>query len=437
LSLVPPNSRKNSIGSLSKPYEEWPQRSLGQALWPIAIALFLLKAAQVTRGGLFGLDLGPVWTALRAFLQHHPPYVPDFVYPPSCLLVLAPLGALSFRTAKFVVLAVGEAGLAISCFLTLEALGIRWRSSKGAAALLGTIFLFPVLTSLNYLNANILILPLFAIFIYLAARGRWSWAGILLGLSLAIKPILLPVLALPLLARQWKAAGLALFIPVGLSALALPLTAEGLDYFSRVLPYLLAGERGDLQQFNTTILGLGTMLHAPGLVTVALRLCVLGLMVLAVWRRWQAGGSEALRIVEVSGILVLSSFLASSWGLFYYEILLVPLLVSVFHPDSLLRHWLIWLGVFALSTDGLTHHSLSWETKLLLDQARTTVALLFILVVISILVFKRAAPKSGIRSWQPNSLVSRRATSISPKTTAQALDSHSTTPPDQPNSPHD
>jgi arabinofuranan 3-O-arabinosyltransferase len=246
LTLVPPNSQKNSIASLSRPNGEWRRRSLGQALWPIAIVIFLLKAAQGSRGMFFGSDLRPVWMALRAFLQHHPPYGPSyvdpwspFVYPPSCLFVLAPLGALSFRATRYVVLAVGSAGVAISCFLTLEALGIRWRSSKGAAALLGSVFFWPVLASFAYLNANILILPLLAIFIYLAACGRWRWAGVILGLSLGIKPILLPLLVLPLLARQWRAAGLALLVPAGLSALALPLTAESHEYVSRALPYVL------------------------------------------------------------------------------------------------------------------------------------------------------------------------------------------------------
>jgi arabinofuranan 3-O-arabinosyltransferase len=170
------------------------------------------------------------------------------------------------------------------------------------------------------------------------------------------------------------------------------------------------------------------MLDAPGVLTTVLRLSIFGLVLLAVWLRWEAGGFEALRIVEVSGILILSSFLVSSWGLFYYEILLVPLLVSVLHPDSILRHWAIWLGVFALSTNELTHHSLSLESKRLLDQARVTGAMLFILVVVSILIFKRAASKGGIRSWMPTRLVSGRPIRASVNTTTHTIDSHSTNP---------
>ena len=39
----------------------------------------------------------------------------------------------------------------------------------------------------------------------LASRGRWNEAGAVLGLSIAIKPLLIVVVVVFLLARKWRA----------------------------------------------------------------------------------------------------------------------------------------------------------------------------------------------------------------------------------------
>src|SRR5438270_13833592 len=71
-----------------------------------------------------------------------------------------------------------------------------------------------------------------------AASGRWRLAGLVLGLSLAVKPVLLPLLLLPVLWRRWEAlpvAALALAVPTALAALVVPSSSAFLTMLAPTL----------------------------------------------------------------------------------------------------------------------------------------------------------------------------------------------------------
>ena len=88
----------------------------------------------------------------------------------------------------------------------------------------------------------------------------------------------------------------------------------------------------------------------------AIRLAVAGVAFLAIARRRRADIDQRLKIVEVSGILVLLTLLDSSFSWPTYGWLLLPLLVSVVSAESLLRTPPAWVAIyfFASPTDSLT-----------------------------------------------------------------------------------
>ena len=61
-----------------------------------------------------------------------------------------------------------------------------------------------------------------------------------IGLTLVVKPVLGPLLLLPLLNRQWRALVPAVVVPVAFNLAALPLISDPMDFFTRTVPYILA-----------------------------------------------------------------------------------------------------------------------------------------------------------------------------------------------------
>ena len=82
-----------------------------------------------------------------------------------------------------------------------------------------------VINTLVFANINGCILLLEVLFFRWLLDGKvgpqW-WAGVAIGLSLVVKPLLAPLLLLPLLNRQWRALVTAVAVPLvfNLAALA-------------------------------------------------------------------------------------------------------------------------------------------------------------------------------------------------------------------------
>src|SRR5258708_15137626 len=89
----------------------------------------------------FAGDLYPDWLAARAFIHGMPAYGHNgtpfrFMYPPSALLLFAPLGLLDFTAAKQVFLVVNAASIVAAAMVCLRLFGISWRSQVAALLLL-------------------------------------------------------------------------------------------------------------------------------------------------------------------------------------------------------------------------------------------------------------------------------------------------------------
>lgn len=68
--------------------------------------------------------------------------------------------------------------------------------------MLGLSLASPVFDTLKSGNVNGVALLAEAVFISAAARGSWNLAGLGLGSSLALKPVLAPLIVLPILYRK-------------------------------------------------------------------------------------------------------------------------------------------------------------------------------------------------------------------------------------------
>jgi arabinofuranan 3-O-arabinosyltransferase len=369
-------------------------------LWSLAIlglAARLAMASQTTGG-----DFAPVWEAVRSFLHNQPPYqIPLFVYPPSSLLLFAPLGLAGFSSSLLIFLVVDLAAIVLAAGCCLLLFGARLTSPWGAATLVSLCLFAPVTQTLNQGSVNGLVLAAEAGALLAASRRRWLLAGALLGLSFAIKPVLLPLLLIPLLYRRWAAAVISLAVPAVLSAVALSLATDGGLYASQVIPSLLRGPAATGQSENVALAGAVLELGLPAQLGLWLRLGLLSLAAAIAWVRWRSGGDETLRLVEMAGLILITTFLAHSFAWMYYAIYLLPLFVSVLHPASAMRSGLAAAGLYGVGGPDIRLWLLLGLTGSRVVHVRSTLGFLLLLVALASATFSRGRFRSSRRVAPP------------------------------------
>jgi len=361
-------------------------------LWAVAIFSYGLSLFVIGRHPAQGRDLFPVWTAVHAFLHHQTPYtVRLFVYPPSLLLLASPLGLVGFDKARLVFLIIDAAAMVVAGGLCLRLFKLRVRSTAGAAMLLALALFLPVRDTLVTDNVNGLILVGETGALLAASRNRWLFAGVLLGCTLTVKPVLAPLLLLPLLYRRWTAFGVAVAIPAVLSAAAFPLIVGGGQFFTHTVPFLLNGNASDLQLINVSLAGVATRLELPAALALPVRLLVLGVASLCLWWRWRAKGDETGRLVELSGLILLATFLDFSFSWSYYPLYLLPLLVWMLNRRSGLRPWLTWIGMYCIGGPDVWYWSYVIPQGFNLGMLRITAGCLLLLAAIYLGLRHRAS----------------------------------------------
>jgi arabinofuranan 3-O-arabinosyltransferase len=326
-------------------------------LWPAAIVAYCLQIIVAANAKYSGFDLRPVWEAANAFIHHADPYavsdVVPFLYPPSALPLLAPFGALPWVMARggFFVFEVFALPAAVA--LCLRGISQIPLSAYGGAALLGLALFEPATSALVLHNLTVVSFVGEAGFLFLAARGRWAYAGTVLGFSLALKPLAVLLIVIPLLYRQWRSAAIAVGIPLGLSALALPLIV-GDGFFTHVIGFLMSPDAGGV--FNASLTSLGNHLELPTWLNLLIRIGVLLLALRAAYRVSRRSPEDGLAFAEVAGVLMLAQLLCFSLTWTHYGLLLIPLLLTVGEPRSVMRHPLVAIGaiVVAIGSETIT-----------------------------------------------------------------------------------
>ena len=320
---------------------------LAAVLWPLALGTFgnlVLRSFVQQRviGDFYILHDGAVRlvTGGSVFAD------PFFLLTPSALFVVGPFGLLGQQAAFMVwntlsVLAIPVAVVAIARFV-----GARASGAVGAAVLLG-LSLSEGLTStlvLGNLN-NSLLLALGSAYLLAERRDRRVLAGVLLGACLAIKPVLVLVLLVPLFARRWRTVGWAIGVPAVLNVVGLALVPHRSDFFTVTVPQQLEARLAA----NSSLWAVGTYLGVPPWLVALARVVVLALAVLGAWRL-RSHPDRVLALAAAYGLLVLAAFLVSSLGQGYYSLFLVPVLATAVLPGSPVRNPVAWVGAYACLT---------------------------------------------------------------------------------------
>jgi arabinofuranan 3-O-arabinosyltransferase len=332
---------------------------LRSALWPIAIMSIIHRSYVLTSNGYITDDWAPVYRAARNFRagadiynENFDQVDPHYLYPPGGTLLMAPFGYIDSEFAArnwFILLntlaIIGAAVLLVRLF--------RFPlSSVALPALLAAIFVTESVTNtLVFTNVNGIILLFEVLFFRWLLDGRMSreWlAGIAIGLSLVVKPVLAVLLLLPLLNRQWRTLAAAIAVPVAFNAVAWPLVADRMNFVDRTLPYILSTR----DYFNSSVLGNGVYYGLPMWLIMALRLLFVVLAIASLWllNRHYRTRDPLFWALTSSGVLLIASWLALSLAQGYYSMMLFPFLMTVVLPNSVLRNWPAWLATYGFLT---------------------------------------------------------------------------------------
>lgn len=301
------------------------RRLLGKRL-PVATlaavaAVFCYRIYRYTSAP--AIDLLPVYTLGWALVHRLDastiPSLAAYAYPPGAAIPAAVLGLLPYPAARVLMLVVNAAAIVGATHLLMRRFGWPWCSWAGVAILAGLTAFEPVGQTLYSGNINGLIFLAEVVVLLVAERGRWNRSGAVLGLSIAVKPVLAPLLLIFLVRRRWPAVVVALFTAGVLIAVGWLVTVDPSATYREVLRTL--GTDGGSE--SVALKGLVEALDVPPELSVPLRLAALVAGVLLLWRS-RVSLRGTLDPWEWSGILLAATFLASAFSWTYYGLYLLP-----------------------------------------------------------------------------------------------------------------
>ncbi|MFF0813978.1 glycosyltransferase family 87 protein [Rhodococcus sp. NPDC003318] len=324
------------------------------ALWPIAIMTVLHRVLVKAVNGARTDDFTPVYKAALAFLNRQPVYTanfnwvdPHYLYPPSGTLLMAPIAVIDPERSRWLFILGNAVAVIVAGYLLLKMFGLALDSVAAPILLFGMFASETVTNTLVFTNINGLVLLGEIAFLQLLLRRRDAWAGAAIGLTFAVKPILAPLLLLPLVTKQWRVFVTALGVPLVLTAVAWPLAVDPMEFVHHTLPYLMESR----DYFNSAIVGNGAYYGLPTWLTLGLRAVFAVVVLVSLWLLYRYYREDRLFFVTTaSGVLLTASFLLGSLGQMYYSMMLLPLLMSVVLRNSVMRNWPAWLAVYGFMT---------------------------------------------------------------------------------------
>ena len=370
---------------------------LRSILWPLAILLIIHRSYVLASNGYITDDYGPVYRAVSNFRRgwdiynEHLDYVdPHYLYPPGGTLLMAPFGYLPVDASRWWFRASTRRDHhrrllpdpAVRLHLLL---GGRPRCA-GGDVLHRKRGQHTGVRQHQRLRAAVARCCSSGGFSTVSVSHQW-WAGVAIGLSLVVKPVLAPLLLLPLLNRQWRAVVTAIAVPVVFNLAAWPLVADPMNFITRTLPYIFSIR----DYFNSSIQGNGVYYGLPMWLILLLRIVFALLAVVAIWLlyRYYRTRDPLFWFTTSSGVLLIASWLVSSLGQGYYSMMLFPFLMTVVLPNSVIRNWVAWVAVYGfMSADKwLMWH---WPTTgRALEYLRVTYGWCLMLIVVSCVLYFR------------------------------------------------
>ncbi|MFD6395842.1 glycosyltransferase family 87 protein [Nocardia sp. NPDC060249] len=324
------------------------------ALWPFAVMMVLNRVFIKAINGFVTDDYRPVYNASFEFLNGRPLYTADFssvdphyLYYPSGTLLIAPVAIIDYELSRWLFIGLNAVAILLAWYLLLRLFKFGLGSIAAPALLLAMFASETVTNTLVFTNVNGCLLLAELLFITLLLARRDLWAGVALGLSIAVKPTLAPLLLVAAVRGQWKVFITALGVPLVLTAIAWPLSADPEKFFTHVMPYL--AETRDY--FNSSVGGNGLYYGLPEWLILLVKVLMAGVVAVSLWLLWRYYRHDELFFVTTfSGVLLTAWFLLPSLGQMYYSMMVFPFLMTVVLRNSVLRNWPAWLAIFGFMT---------------------------------------------------------------------------------------
>ncbi|WP_232534858.1 glycosyltransferase family 87 protein [Nocardia terpenica] len=322
--------------------------------WPLAVVTALDVVLLRAFHGDITDDFKPVHAAVTAFLHHRPVYGehlewvdPHYLYPPGGTLLLSPLGLVEQHTARYVFIVVNALALIAATALLLRIFGYTSKSVVAPICYFAVFASESTINTLTFGNINGLTFLAEVAFLLLLLNRRDIAAGIVLGVTITIKPTLAPLLLIAAARRQWATIAAAIAVPLAITAAAWPFSADPTAYFRRTLPYSMQAR----DYFNSSIVGNALYYGISSWMSLLIRALFAAAVAISLWLLYRYyRHDDVFFVCTATGILMTAEFLLSSLGQQYYSMFILPLLMTVVLPNSVVRNWPAWLAVFGFMT---------------------------------------------------------------------------------------
>ncbi|MFF5702473.1 glycosyltransferase family 87 protein [Streptomyces sp. NPDC012794] len=328
---------------------------LGPAPLPwrvVSAGILLVVAVSAGLHPKWGSDNAFVVKAADALLAGASPYEDKrFLYLPSAVIMAVPEAMVPRAVLRWLLPAgmTGLLGAGWWASLRLLSVSLRSRMAVGGLALLALVYKpYANLVMLgNWTAISAAALPLALL---LAHRRRWAAAGLVVGLAIACKPMLVPLGLLFVLARQWRGLAVAVLVPAGMSLAGALLMPSPTLFFTKTLPFLFQGQDSYALPWDASPVAVLPRLGVPGPVAVALAgaAALAGLWAARTrWRRPDAEGEgDGPRLAETACMVMLAAFLVSRPSFDHYLLVVLPLLLATgAREGSMPRSPWFWLAL--------------------------------------------------------------------------------------------
>jgi arabinofuranan 3-O-arabinosyltransferase len=360
--VAAPDSIRTGLLNLFAPRTTAPSVSLvlRSVLWPLAILFIIHRSYVLATNGYITDDYGPVYRAVvnlkmgwDIYNEHFNYVDPHYLYPPGGTLIMAPFGYLPVDASRYWFITFNTIAIVLAAYLLVRLFGYGFKSVALPAVLAAMFISESVINTLVFGNINGCILLLEVLFFRWLLDGdrkhEW-WAGVAIGLTLVVKPLLLPLVLLPLLNRQWRTLVTAFAMPVlfNLVAIFSPIARfrvkDPMSFFTGTAHYIMTTR----DYFNSSIAGNGLYYGLPFWLTILLRIGFGVIAVTSLWLlyRYYRTRDPLFWMATSSGVLLIASFLLLSLGQGYYSMMLFPFLMTTALPNSVLRNWVAWLAIY-------------------------------------------------------------------------------------------
>ena len=392
--------------SLDSQVRERARRSQPSLIWMMASAskvVFLALGYLLGRRVTARSDFEVIWSAMRSFDAGRTPFdVHGFAFLPGSLLILSPLGIFKQNVAGFLWTFGSEAAAICAVLILLRMLIPENRSKRLLLASLSGLILLtgPTFSDLAIGNISCVLLLVAATVLFILCRGPSNYdpllaaaTGLLLGASLAIKPLLVGLLLMLAVWGRWRIIAWATGTALTLTGTALLIAPSPGQFFHRVVPFILSRQAlpDASHSANISLYGVGLIFHVPTVAIIVIRIAVALTSLFASWRLLTITTHPiALRAICGFTAIELGVILTFPIAWDYYGVLLIPLIVSLTVFDDLRRNWLIIAGLLlAVFPDTFIWHQFSPRT-ISATTLRITIGLLTVLTGLA------------IRAWREN-----------------------------------